>query len=56
MKNLIKKVLIKRTVKPEVENTYIPAIPINDVERMAFFTNYNLPLLNEIRRIKMNQL
>jgi hypothetical protein len=56
MKNLIKKVLVKSTVKPIVENEYIPPMHINDVERMQFFTNYNLQLLNEIRRIKLNQL
>lgn len=56
MKNLIKKVLVKSTVKPIVENEYIPPMHINDVERMQFFTNYNLQLVNEIRRIKLNQL
>ena len=28
---------------------------INDIERKAFFTNYNIELMNRLRTIKMNQ-
>lgn len=29
---------------------------INDAMRKQFFTNYNLDLMNEIRRIKLNEI
>jgi hypothetical protein len=28
---------------------------INDIERKAFFTTYNVDLMNRLRQIKMNQ-
>lgn len=28
---------------------------INDIERKAFFTTYNIELMNRLRTIKMNQ-
>lgn len=28
---------------------------INDIERKAFFNNYNIELMNRLRTIKMNQ-
>lgn len=38
------------------QNTFTPAMGINDAKRKQFFTTYNLELVNEIRRIKLNQV
>ena len=38
------------------QNTFIPAMGINDAKRKQFFTNYNQGLVDEIRRIKLNQV
>jgi len=56
MKHLIKKVLIKSTVLPEIQNEYTPPMHINDAVRKQFFTSYNVELANRLRDIKLNQL
>jgi hypothetical protein len=56
MKHLIKKVLIKSTVLPEIQNEYTPPMHINDAVRKQFFTSYNVELVNRLRDIKLNQL
>ena len=38
------------------KNTYTPPMGVNDANRMQFFTTYNVDLVNEIRRIKLNQV
>ena len=38
------------------KNTYIPPMGVNDANRKQFFTTYNVELVNEIRRIKLNQV
>jgi hypothetical protein len=38
------------------KNTYTPPMGVNDANRKQFFTTYNLELVNEIRRIKLNQV
>ena len=48
--------LFKQKKKQVLENTYIPPLVINDAKRKQFFTNYNIELMNEIRRIKLNQI
>lgn len=48
--------LFKRKKKETAENTYIPAMGVNDAKRKQFFTTYNIELMNEIRRIKLNDL
>lgn len=37
-------------------NSYTPALAIDDAKRKQWFTTYNLHLVNEIRRIKLNQI
>ena len=60
MKNLntmqIIKNFLNRSVKPtKLENTYTPPMGVNDAHRKQHFTTYNLELMNEIRRIKLNE-
>ena len=38
------------------QNTFTPAMGINDAKRKQFFTNYNEELMREIRRVKLNQV
>jgi hypothetical protein len=38
------------------KNTYTQPMGVNDANRMQFFTTYNIELVNEIRRIKLNQV
>jgi hypothetical protein len=48
---------LNRSVKPtKAENTYFPPMGVNDAHRKQHFTTYNLELMNEIRRIKLNQV
>lgn len=48
---------LNRSVKPtKVENTYFPPMGVNDAHRKQHFTTYNVELMNEIRRIKLNEL
>jgi hypothetical protein len=48
---------LNRSVKPtKLENTYTPSMGVNDAHRKQHFTTYNLELMNEIRRIKLNQV
>ncbi|MCF8255027.1 MAG: hypothetical protein K9J84_10670 [Bacteroidia bacterium] len=47
---------MNRSVKPtKAENTYTPPMGVNDANRKQFFTTYNVELVNEIRRIKLNE-
>lgn len=48
--------LNQNTKLTEAENTYTPPLAICDAKRKQFFTNYDLDRMNEIRRIKLNQL
>lgn len=56
MKNLLKKLLVKSTVKPETENTYVPPMHIDDAKRQEWFTHYDIERVNAIRKIKLNGL
>jgi hypothetical protein len=56
MKNLFKKLLIKSTIKPELENTYTPPLHIDDAKRKEWFTTYDIERVNAIRQIKLNGL
>jgi hypothetical protein len=48
---------LNKDVKPTTkENTYTPAMGVNDAKRKQYFTTYNVELMQEIRRIKLNQL
>ena len=38
------------------QNTYTPALGVNDAKRKQYFTNYNQALMDEVRRIKLNQV
>jgi len=44
---------IKSTVKPDVRNTYTPALSICDAKRKQWFTTYNIDLMNQIRIAKL---
>ena len=37
-------------------NSYTPALAIDDAKRKQWFTTYNIDLVNEIRRIRLNQI
>lgn len=37
------------------QNTYSPALSVCDQKRKQWFTNYNMELMQEIRRIKLNE-
>ena len=37
------------------ENEFIPAVAVDDAKRKQWFTTYNVNLMNEIRRIKLNE-
>lgn len=50
MKAILK---IKSTIKPEVQNTYTPALSICDAKRKQFFTSYNIDLMNQIRQARL---
>ena len=53
--NAIQKWLNKHTQPVTKENTYTPPMGVNDANRKQFFTSYNVELVNEIRRIKLNE-
>lgn len=53
--NPISKWLNKSIKQTTVENTYTPPMGVNDANRKQFFTTYNVELVNEIRRIKLNE-
>ena len=38
------------------QNTFTPSMGINDAKRKQFFTTYNQALMDEIRRVKLNQV
>ena len=38
------------------QNTFTPAMGINDAKRKQFFTTYNQALMDRIREIKLNQV
>lgn len=47
---------LNKDVKPtKAENTYTPPMGVNDAKRIQWFTTYNVDLMNEIRRIKLNE-
>jgi hypothetical protein len=47
---------LNKDVKPTTkENTYTPAMGVNDAKRKQYFTTYNVELMQEIRRIKLNE-
>ena len=52
----LKKWLNKDTKPTTVENTYTPPMGVNDANRKQHFTSYNVELMNEIRRIKLNEV
>ncbi len=52
----LKKWLNKDTKPTRLENTYTPPMGVNDANRKQHFTSYNVELMNEIRRIKLNQI
>ena len=54
--NLIDKWLNKSTKPTTKENSYTPPMGVNDANRKQFFTSYNVELVNEIRRIKLNEV
>jgi hypothetical protein len=48
----------KQKAKKEVswdENTFTPALAVCDQKRIEWFTNYDMKLMQEIRRIKLNE-
>lgn len=49
---------LNRTVKPADwnQNEFIPAVAVDDAKRKQWFTTYNVDLMNEIRRIKLNEV
>jgi hypothetical protein len=48
---------LNRNVKPtKAENTYSPPMGVNDANRKQHFTSYNVELMNEIRRVKLNEI
>jgi hypothetical protein len=48
---------LNKSTKPTTkENSYTPPMGVNDANRKQFFTTYNVELVNEIRRIKLNQV
>ena len=51
----LKKWLNKNTKPTKLENTYTPPMGVNDANRKQFFTTYNVELVNELRRIKLNE-
>ena len=47
---------LNKSTKPTTkENEYKPPMGVNDEHRKQFFTTINVGLLNEIRRIKLNE-
>ena len=47
---------MEKQTKPSWEqNTFVPAMSVCDEIRRQWFTSYNVDLMNEIRRIKLNQ-
>lgn len=56
MKALIKWLNKHNTPTSFDKNTYTPPMGVNDANRKQFFTTYNVELVNEIRRIKLNQV
>ena len=54
--NLIDKWLNKSTKPTTKENSYTHPMGVNDANRKQFFTSYNVELVNEIRRIKLNEV
>jgi hypothetical protein len=47
---------LNKSTKPTTkENTYTPPMGVNDANRKQFFTSYNVELVNELRRIKLNE-
>lgn len=53
------KKLFKKRVKIapiEMENTFYPALWIEDIQRKAYFTTYNVDLMNQIRMMHLNKL
>ena len=52
----LKKWLNKNNKPTTVENTYTPPMGVNDANRKQHFTTYNVELMNEIRRIKLNEV
>lgn len=38
------------------QNEFIPALAVDDAKRKQWFTTYNVDLMNEIRRIKLNEV
>lgn len=49
------KLIKKKQPKQEKENTFVPALGINDAIRKQFFTIYDIDRVNQIRQIKLNQ-
>lgn len=48
---------LNKSTKPTTkENEYKPKMGVSDEHRKEFFTNVNVGLLNEIRRVKLNQI
>jgi hypothetical protein len=54
--NPLTKWLNKSTKPTTKENSYTPPMGVNDANRKQFFTTYNVELVNELRRIKLNQV
>jgi hypothetical protein len=48
---------LNRSVKPTKQRILTtPPMGVNDAHRKQHFTTYNVELMNEIRRIKLNQV
>jgi len=56
MKNKLKNWLNKSVQPVTQENTFVPAMGVSDEHRKQFFTTFNEGLINEVRRIKLNQV
>lgn len=53
--NPLSKWLNKSTKPTTKENSYTPPMGVNDAYRKQHFTTYNVELMQEIRRIKLNE-